>query len=49
MLEGRGFPAVPLNGRPLNFGVVIPGVYRSSYPKSEDFPFLQGLRLKTVV
>ncbi|KAM4060730.1 tyrosine phosphatase family protein [Hirsutella rhossiliensis] len=43
------FPPVPLNGRPANFGVVLPGVYRSSYPKPEDYAFLQSLKLKTVV
>lgn len=36
-------------GQPLNFGLVLPGLYRSSYPKSENFGFLQGLGLKTVV
>lgn len=43
------FPPVPLAGRPANFGVVVPGVYRSSYPKPDDFPFLQNLKLKTVM
>ncbi|KAK5997726.1 putative tyrosine-protein phosphatase DSP2 [Cladobotryum mycophilum] len=43
------FPIPPLEGRPLNFGLVIPGVYRSSYPKAEDYDFLQDLKLKTVV
>lgn len=43
------FPPAPLNGRPLNFGVVLPGVYRSSYPKAEAFAYLQGLKLKTLV
>ncbi|KAB5582415.1 tyrosine phosphatase family-domain-containing protein [Coniochaeta sp. 2T2.1] len=35
--------------RPINFGRVIPGVYRSSFPKTEDYPFFKKLRLKTVV
>ncbi|KFA70324.1 hypothetical protein S40285_01761 [Stachybotrys chlorohalonatus IBT 40285] len=35
--------------RPLNFGIVVPGIYRSSYPKPEDFGFLGNLRLKTIV
>lgn len=39
----------PINGRPLNFGVVLPGVYRSSYPKPDDYGYLGGLRLKTLV
>lgn len=43
------FPSPPLEGRPLNFGVVIPGVYRSSYPKPRDYEYIQGLKLKTVV
>ncbi|KPM45571.1 hypothetical protein AK830_g964 [Neonectria ditissima] len=44
-----GHPAAPLNGRPLNFGIVVPGVYRSSYPKPSDFEYIKGLKLKTVV
>ncbi|PFH57597.1 hypothetical protein XA68_14804 [Ophiocordyceps unilateralis] len=43
------FPVAPLAGRPVNFGVVLPGVYRSSYPQPEDYAFLQSLQLKTVV
>lgn len=39
--------AVP--GQPLNFGTVVPGVYRSSYPKETDYPFLQKLGLKTIM
>ncbi|GJN74015.1 tyrosine phosphatase [Purpureocillium lilacinum] len=39
----------PASGRPVNFGMVIPGVYRSSYPKPSDYEFLEGLKLKTVV
>jgi tyrosine-protein phosphatase SIW14 len=34
---------------PQNFGLVIPGVYRSSYPQAEDFDYLQGLKLKMIV
>lgn len=37
------------NERPLNFGLVVPGVYRSSYPKPQDYEFLEGLKLKTVI
>ncbi|KAK4242186.1 tyrosine phosphatase family-domain-containing protein [Achaetomium macrosporum] len=36
-------------GRPANFGVVVPGVYRSSFPRSEDYAFIEGLKLKTIV
>ncbi|KAM3556315.1 hypothetical protein MY1884_005138 [Beauveria asiatica] len=43
------YPLVPLAGRPLNFGVVVPGLYRSSYPKQHDFGFLQSLKIKTIV
>jgi len=42
-------PPAPLNGRPHNFGVVVPGVYRSSFPKSHDFDYIKGLKLKTIV
>ncbi len=35
--------------RPNNFGIVLPGVYRSSYPRTEDFSFIQSLKLKTIV
>ncbi|KAG5940942.1 hypothetical protein E4U60_000239 [Claviceps pazoutovae] len=37
------------NKHPVNFGPVIHGVYRSSYPTPEDFPFLSSLKLKTIV
>ncbi|KND93994.1 Tyrosine-protein phosphatase SIW14 [Tolypocladium ophioglossoides CBS 100239] len=43
------YPAAPTSGRPANFGVVVPGVYRSSYPKPDDYGFLQSLKLKTVL
>ncbi|KAK3344870.1 tyrosine phosphatase family-domain-containing protein [Neurospora tetraspora] len=42
-------PLIPSDGRPKNFGVVVPGVYRSSFPQSEDYPFIEGLKLKTMV
>ncbi|KAK8026066.1 Tyrosine-protein phosphatase DSP1 [Apiospora arundinis] len=38
--------AVPL---PLNFGCVIPGVFRSSYPQAQDLAYLSKLKLKTIV
>ena len=44
-----GYPPAPLKDRPLNFGVVVPGFYRSSYPKPEDYSYLQSLHLKTIV
>lgn len=43
------FPSAPLTGRPLNFGVVVPGVYRSSYPKPDDYTYIRDLKLKTIV
>jgi len=37
-------------GKPVNFGVVLPGsVYRSSFPHEEDFKYLQSLGLKTIL
>ncbi|KAF4472003.1 tyrosine- phosphatase SIW14 [Fusarium albosuccineum] len=47
--HASGHPPAPLNGRPHNFGVVVPGVYRSSFPKSHDFEYIKGLKLKTIV
>lgn len=40
---------LPVEGRPANFGMVVPGVYRSSFPTSEDYPFIETLKLKTIV
>lgn len=36
-------------GHPANFGVIVPGVYRSSYPKEADFDFIKSLKLKTIM
>ncbi|KAK4451820.1 tyrosine phosphatase family-domain-containing protein [Podospora aff. communis PSN243] len=44
-----GDETLPAAGRPLNFGVVVPGVYRSSFPQAEDYAFVEALKLKTVV
>lgn len=38
-----------LLGQPANFGTVVPGIYRSSYPREADYAFLQKLKLKTIV
>lgn len=39
-----------VDGRPLNFGTVLPNaIYRSSFPQTEDFQFLGTLGLKTIV
>lgn len=43
------YPEAPLTGRPINFGVVVPGVYRSSYPQREDYAYIQTLKLKTLM
>lgn len=42
-----GDDSVP--GQPINFGIVVPGVYRSSYPQEADYDFIQKLNLKTIV
>jgi len=42
----KGLPPGP---RPANFGIVVPGVYRSSFPQSEDYAFIEDLKLKTIV
>jgi tyrosine-protein phosphatase SIW14 len=38
------------DGKPINFGVVIPGtIYRSSFPEVNDFQYLGTLGLKTIL
>ena len=34
---------------PINFSQISPGVYRSGYPNKKNFPFLQRLKLKSVL
>jgi tyrosine-protein phosphatase SIW14 len=34
---------------PLNFSMVIPGVYRSGYPSKKNFPFLKKIGLKSIL
>jgi tyrosine-protein phosphatase SIW14 len=41
--------SLPTESRPANFGIVVPGVYRSSFPQTEDYGFIEGLKLKTIV
>ncbi|KAF2796805.1 hypothetical protein K505DRAFT_156602 [Melanomma pulvis-pyrius CBS 109.77] len=42
----RLYPLFP----PMNYGAVVAGaVYRSSYPKGENYEFLQSLKLKTIL
>ena len=39
-----------MEGRPLNFGTVLPNnIYRSSFPLVADIPYLETLGLKTVL
>ncbi|KAM7219758.1 hypothetical protein V8F06_004792 [Rhypophila decipiens] len=40
---------LPKTGRPANFGVVVPGVYRSSFPQVDDHEFIGRLGLRTIV
>lgn len=34
---------------PANFGVVDVGIYRSGFPDSSNFPFLEELQIRTIV
>jgi tyrosine-protein phosphatase SIW14 len=49
MTPERLLPTALATIQPQNFGPVIPGVYRSSYPQSQNYAFLQRLKLKTIV
>ncbi|KAI1506740.1 hypothetical protein F5X99DRAFT_14808 [Biscogniauxia marginata] len=42
-------PIAVARNPPKNFGVVIHGLYRSGYPETADYAFIQGLKLKTIV
>ncbi|RYO83150.1 hypothetical protein DL766_004664 [Monosporascus sp. MC13-8B] len=42
-------PIIARATQPINFGVVVPGLYRSGYPQATDYSFMQGLGLKTIV
>ncbi|KAH7040225.1 protein-tyrosine phosphatase, partial [Microdochium trichocladiopsis] len=35
--------------KPINFGVIEPGLYRSGYPQAQDYPFIKSLNIKTIV
>lgn len=35
--------------QPINFGMVVPGLYRSGYPQAANYPFMRSLKLKTIV
>ena len=41
--------SLPGGTRPTNFGIVVPGIYRSSFPQSEDYDFIERLKIKTIV
>ncbi|KAK3937344.1 tyrosine phosphatase family-domain-containing protein [Diplogelasinospora grovesii] len=47
--NGTTYEKISLAGRPANFGIVVPGVYRSSFPQTEDYSFIENLKLKTIV
>lgn len=49
VLEASKAAGKQVGGRPLNFGTVIPGVYRSSFPQAEDHEYLKPLQLRTIV
>lgn len=38
-----------VHGVPINFGFVIPGVYRSGYPQLDDYEYLGSLGLKAIL
>lgn len=38
-----------LNSTPENFSMVVNGVYRSSFPRPENFAFLERLKLKSIL
>lgn len=42
-------PTPPSDGCLANFGVVMPGVYRSAWPAPEAHDFMRSLKLKTIV
>ena len=47
-LENSGPPS-PSSGPIINFGEVVPGLYRSSFPRFGNFEHLQSLGLKTIL
>ena len=42
-------PPTPQAGQVINFGIVAPGIYRSSFPQPCNLDHLQSLRLKTIM
>ncbi|KAL8787594.1 MAG: hypothetical protein Q9213_002156 [Squamulea squamosa] len=47
-VEDSGPPS-PTSGTVLNFGEVVPGIYRSSFPMNGNFEHLRSLGLKTIL
>ncbi len=47
-LENSGPPS-PNSGPIINFAEVVPGVYRSSFPRFGNFAHLQSLGLRTIL
>ncbi|KAL9604940.1 MAG: hypothetical protein Q9219_000128 [cf. Caloplaca sp. 3 TL-2023] len=47
-VEDSGPPS-PTSGPVINFGVIAPGIYRSSFPMSGNFEHLRSLGLKTIL
>ena len=47
-LETSGPPS-PTSGEVINFAVVVPGIYRSSFPRKGNFEHLHSLGLKTIL
>jgi len=48
-LKAPGKPNRAVLVPPLNFGMVLAGIYRSGYPNSKNFPFLKKMGVKSVV
>ncbi|KAI0868365.1 tyrosine phosphatase family-domain-containing protein [Hypoxylon argillaceum] len=44
-----GRPISTSHQPPINFSMVSEGLYRSGYPETQDYPFIQSLKLRTIV
>ncbi|KAI1088724.1 tyrosine phosphatase family-domain-containing protein [Rostrohypoxylon terebratum] len=45
----RPLPLTSTQNPPVNFAMVVPGLYRSGYPQAPDYSFMRTLNLKTIV
>ncbi|TPX40591.1 hypothetical protein SeLEV6574_g06541 [Synchytrium endobioticum] len=45
----QAHPPNPSIVPPLNFAMVAPGIYRSGHPNKKNFPFLQKLKLRSIL